>query len=164
MVAVEPSFWSAGAGLVAYFNFTNLQSDSHVGGAAFRAVIAQMLQARRSDPDFIDIASLLHDNGKGQNKALEQDILDIIRLFLKCQGPSFGVFDRLDECSDVEDLFLKFNDVPLKSSCKILILTRPIMDISGFIDHQRFHRVTLQNQKNSGDIEIYLRMRCGWVS
>lgn len=77
-----------------------------MGGAAFQAVLAQMLQARRSDPDFIDIASLLHYNGKGQNKASEKDILDIIRLFLKCPGPSFGVIDRLDECPDVEDLFL----------------------------------------------------------
>ncbi len=144
---------------MAYFYFTNLQNDSRLGGGAFRAVLTQILQARRSDPDFIDIGSLLYDNGKGQNKASDKEVRDVVHLFLKRLGPSYLVFDGIDECSDIDDFLLSINDILLESSCKILIFTRPIMEIPGPIGHGKFHHIILENEKNGGDIEIYLRMR-----
>ena len=159
LVAAETSPSSAGTALVAYFYFTNLQVDSRLGGAAFRAVLTQILQARKSDPDFIDIGSFLHDKGEGQNKASDKEIRDMVHLYLKRLRPSFLVFDGIDECSDIEDFILSINDILHESPCKILMLTRPIMDTLGSIDHRKVHHVALENEDNSGDIENYLRMR-----
>ena len=159
LVATKSSFSGAGAGLVAYFYFTSLEADFCQSGTAFRAVLAQILQARRFDPEFIDIGSLLHNNGEGQNKASDKEVREIFHLCLKRLGPSFLVFDGIDECSDMGDFFLSINDILLETPCRVLILTRPIMDIFEFIDHRKIHHVVLENEKNSGDIEIYLRMR-----
>lgn len=159
LIAATSSSSSVGPGLVVYFYFTNLQNESRLGGGAFRAVLTQILQARRSDPDFIDIGSLLYDNGKGQNRASDKEVRDIVHLFLNRLGPSVLVFDGIDECSDIEDFLLSINDILLESSCKILIFTRPITEIPGPIGHRKFHHIILENEKNFGDIEIYLRMR-----
>ena len=59
----------------------------------------------------------------------------------------------------MEDFFLSINDILLKTPCRVIILTRPIMDIFEFVDHRKVHHVVLENEKNFGDIEIYLRMR-----
>ena len=159
LVATESSRSGTVAGLVAYFYFTSLEVDFCQSGTAFRAVLTQILQARRFDPQFIDIGSLLHNNGKGQNKASDKEVREIFHLCLKRLGPSFLVFDGIDECSDMEDFFLSVNNILLETPCKVLIFTRPIIDTLAFIDHRKVHHVVLENEKNSGDIEIYLRMR-----
>ena len=69
------------------------------------------------------------------------------------------MFDGIDECADIEDFLLSINDILLEVPCRILILTRPIIDTFASIDHHKVHHVILENGKNSGDIEIYLRMR-----
>ena len=82
LVATKSSFSGTGAGLVAYFYFTSLEADFRQSGTAFRAVLAQILQARRLDPEFIDIGSLLHNNGEGQNKASDKEVREIFHLCL----------------------------------------------------------------------------------
>ena len=159
LVATNSSFSGTGADLVAYFYFTSLEADSCQSGTAFRAVLAQILQARRCDPEYIDIGSLLHNNGEGQNKASDKEVRKNFHLCLKRLGPSFLVFDGVDECSDMEEFFLSINDILLEAPCRVLILTRPIIDTFELIDHSKVHHVVLENEKNSGDIEIYLRMR-----
>ena len=159
LVATKSSPSGTVAELVTYFYFSSLEADFCQSGTAFRAVLAQILQARRFDPEFIDIASLLHSNGKGQNKASDKEVREIIHLCLKRLGASFLVFDGIDECSDIEDFFLFISNILLEIPCRVLILTRPIIDTFKFIDHRKVHHLVLENEKNSGDIEIYLRMR-----
>ena len=159
LVAKKSSLPGTDAGLVAYFYFTSLEADFCQSGTAFRAVLAQILQARRFDTELIDIGSLLHNNGEGQNKASNKEIREILHLCLKRLGPSFLVFDGIDECSDMEDFFLSINEILLETPCRVLIFTRPIINNFEFIDHRKVHHVALENEKNSGDIESYLRMR-----
>lgn len=52
-------------GIVAYFHFEKMQLKLRKSNAALRSVLSQLLQTRQTDTDFVDVASILYDNGVG---------------------------------------------------------------------------------------------------
>ncbi len=145
---------------MAYFYFTNLQSASKTAGAAFRAILAQIIQACQFDPVFIDAASLWHDDGIGQNHASEKEVRGILQLFLRLLGPSYLVFDGLDECSDADEFIELMLELIHSTDSRVMILTRPSIYIPSLRNaHYPVYYLGLENERNHSDIELYLRAR-----
>ena len=146
-------------GLVAYFYFTNLQIEYRAGEAAWRAILTQILQSCQSDPNLIDIAPALHDNGHGQIWASEEEVSAIL-LLLEHLGPSYLVFDGLDECSDPgESLDSTAKITGASSQCQVILLTQPNVHVSSIIGYTDVCQISLEPGDNYRDIEAYLRLR-----
>lgn len=143
-------------GEVAFFHFNAQHPNSTSTGAAFRAILAQLLQSNKEDIAFIDLATLLlEDMGSGQASATDQEIQSIIQVYLGRLGTSFLVFDALDECTDWEDFIETLDRITQYSECRIVILGRPHLSIATVTGAHPF-QIYLETQQNLEDMKRYL--------
>lgn len=146
--------------VVAYFYFTDLQLNSDNTAAALQAILVQIIQLCHLDSTFVDAASVLREVGSGRHCASENEVQEIFGLYIKLLGPSYLVFDGLDECCDADE----FVDFMLRSTqasdVKVLILTRPGLGLPSLSNTPISVRyLSLENTKNRLDIERYIRDR-----
>ena len=150
--------FSTGKGLktstVVYFYFSKLQCTSNTGMAAFRAILAQILQVYHSNAAFVDAAAILHEGGLGQTHASEREVRDILHLFLALMGPSYLIFDGLDECTDEDEFAQLVLDTIDTSDSKVLILSRPSLYLPS-LRHAccPVYHIGLENKRNQPAIE-----------
>jgi hypothetical protein len=138
-----------------FFDQQKAEIDSHI--TALQAISAQLLFSQRNNKTFIDIASLLmRDESKGQMRASEQALESMIRLYLEHLDGSYLVFDGLDECFEWEKFLESLRNSTERTSCKIVLTSRPHLGISKFIGRKHF-RMHLGEHSNRGEVNAVLR-------
>ena len=100
----------------------------------------------------------MHENGRGQTKASDREVEDIVQLFLQRLRPSYLVFDGLDECLDAEGFLESLVQLTHKTRCKLVLLARPTVDVIGTIGQRNVCHIVLKKDGNSKDIESYLEV------
>jgi len=138
-----------------FFDQQKAEIDSHI--TALQAISAQLLISQRNNKTFIDIASLLmRDESKGQMRASEQALESMIRLYLEHLDGSYLVFDGLDECFEWEKFLESLRNSTERTSCKIVLTSRPHLGISKFIGRKHL-RMHLGEHSNRGEVNAVLR-------
>ncbi|KAH8682821.1 hypothetical protein BGZ60DRAFT_205875 [Tricladium varicosporioides] len=146
----------ASKGVIAYFYFNAQHDDSTSSISALRAIATQLLHDNKDDTDFIDLAALfMKDTGSGQSTATEKEIQSIIRIFLARLGPSFFIFDGLDECKDWEELLETLQDVTQGSNCGVVCLGRPHLSVATIVG-SNVSQIRLEAEENLSDMKRYL--------
>ncbi|OCL09419.1 hypothetical protein AOQ84DRAFT_375857 [Glonium stellatum] len=114
---------------VFYFFFRSGTSRLENATAAYRAILAQILQANRQDQEMIDkISFVMSNTSDGQAVASKHELIDLLRLCLHSTDDSYVILDGVDECVDSKDLV---NDISLifqGPPTKILMFSRPNVD------------------------------------
>ncbi|KAH6889381.1 hypothetical protein B0T10DRAFT_51746 [Thelonectria olida] len=86
---------------LAFFYFDKQRQDSVSSGAAWRAILAQLLHAVSTfDSDILDILLLFQESRlSGHSAASENDVFSLLNLLIQRLDRLFLVIDGVDECS-----------------------------------------------------------------
>jgi hypothetical protein len=127
---------------------------------ALRAVLAQMVQKYRADKDTIDRVSVLMSTSSADvSKANDDEILAAVTILLTVFNHSILVFDGADECGDPTEFLELIKDLCIKTTTRVLLLSRPNVDLPIDFRHQSIHL----RSSNVKDIEQYLKPKVrGW--
>ncbi|KAI9151335.1 Heterokaryon incompatibility protein [Paramyrothecium foliicola] len=143
--------------VIGFFFFDKQSSETGSPQAAFRAIVAQIFHSSRNLNDLIDLALLLRDStGSGQTIASDEEIINLLSLYLYKLDESTLVFDGLDECSDAHGFLRILKRSTSRSRTKVLISSRPNITIEDIFGDNAKTKV-LQEDANSQDIEKYLQ-------
>ena len=114
-----------------------------------------MVHHHMHDKDIIDTASLLIDiSGSVHPRASDDEVLEILSLFLGRIPGIIMVFDGVDECHDITQLLRTIHEISQPSTCKVLLLSRPNIEWPS-IYGQSWSRIDPDLWSNLSDIQIY---------
>jgi hypothetical protein len=140
----------------AYFYFDQQQGDRYSRFTALQSVAAQLLFSQKHNPTFIDLAALMMtDECQGQMCASSQSLESLIRIYLEQLNGSYLVFDGLDECKEWEEFLISLRKCTEETSCKIVVLTRPPLQLSPIIGQMPFS-MELESDANLNEINAIL--------
>jgi Cdc6-like AAA superfamily ATPase len=142
---------------VAFFHFDKMTPSCTESHQAMRAILTQIIHQNQSDKDLVDIASVLMDSdGTGQPHASEQEIGSVLALALEHSQNLTLVIDGLDECSNPLQFVQMLYAISQKSSCKIVIFSRPNFQLrQPFLSGNPTIRLRLNS--NLSDMQQFLR-------
>lgn len=112
--------------VVAFFHFSEC---FRVGGKssmdAFRALVAQLIRAHRSQDSVMDALFILFDKYSGAQEHASQDqVIAVLKLLVQ-QWPTVFIIDGIDECVDearlLSNLWTNLHNI----DCRVLLLSRP---------------------------------------
>lgn len=142
---------------VIFFHFGSRTLDKKSQGDALRAMTVQMVHHHMHDKDIVDTASLLMDiSGSGHPRASDDEVLEILSLFLDRLPGVIMVLDRFDECHDMTQLLRTIHEISQPSTCKVLLLSRPNIEWPS-VYGQNWARIDPDIWSNLNDIQIYTR-------
>ena len=112
---------------VCYFFFqTEVGTASNTTpAAAYRAILAQLLQKNRHNESIIDKFAFDMLDGMGQPNASQKNLVGLLQLCGQELGPLYVVLDGIDECSDKETLLRTISRISTLSNVKLLLFSRP---------------------------------------
>ncbi|KAE9374279.1 hypothetical protein N431DRAFT_481528 [Stipitochalara longipes BDJ] len=124
--------WQSGSeqaeGLRCYYFFDQIDqkwSTHNSPTDAYRAILSQVLQQRRSDQSILDQFTFFMASPDTSRTATHTDLLALLLLCFNQAEPSSLVLDGFDECNDQPGLFQCVQDLSSKTRCKILLFSRP---------------------------------------
>jgi len=144
--------------MVAFFHFDQQHPDFSHGRHAFRSILMQLLHTHnvKGWRELVDIASLIKNvTGSGQRFASEEDVLDILELYIERCNPAYFVFDGMDECSNHVDFVLELERLTKGTRTRILLFGRPHLHY-GNVRQSESNQILLGPQENLQDLQAYL--------
>jgi hypothetical protein len=97
----------------------------------------------------------MNATGSGQNLASEEDVLDILGVYIKRCHPSYFVFDGMDECSNYTNFILDLEQLTSGTKAKILLFGRPHLRYPNVRLSDTNH-ILLSTRENLQDLKTYL--------
>ncbi|KAI9830344.1 MAG: hypothetical protein M1819_005725 [Sarea resinae] len=142
---------------IAFFHFDAKQPQKSDMYHALRAILIQLVHRNQLEKDVVDTVSILMDvTSRGQPHASDDEVQDIVRLYLQKIPNVVLVFDGIDECSELTMFLRALHTMTQETQCRILFLGRP--NISFPMQYSQHCRLELDPSANLGDIRLYLRL------
>ena len=143
---------------VLYFFFRSGIASMQFSLSAYRSITAQILQHHRADHDVIDkfIFAMDQESG-GQLVASRNELLELIRVYLRTPGRSYIIMDGVDECEDNHTLVQDLLAMRFESEAKVLFFSRPNVAKLLHMVPEEYH--LLVGKKTATDIRLYLKLK-----
>jgi flagellar biosynthesis GTPase FlhF len=143
---------------VLYFFFRSGITSMQFSLSAYRSIAAQILQHHRADHDIIDkfIFAMDQESG-GQLVASRNELLELIRVYLRTPGRSYIILDGVDECEDNHTLVQDLLAMRFESEAKVLFFSRPYVAKLLHVVPEEYH--LLVGKKTATDIGLYLKRK-----
>ena len=142
---------------VAFFHFDKMNPSCTAPHQAIRAILTQIVHRNQSDKDLVDAASILMDtDGTGQLVGSKAEIASVLSLALQRSHNLTLVFDGVDECVEPVMFLQKLYAISEKSSCRIVLFSRPNLQLTQPFQRGR-HHIHLSSTANLRDIQQFLR-------
>ncbi|KAL6832053.1 hypothetical protein V8C40DRAFT_237745 [Trichoderma camerunense] len=144
--------------LYCYYFFSSDSSNFGATGtaAAYRSILSQILHRKRNDENILDKFIFARDQSTGQLEASFSELSDLIQICSKELKDLTIIFDGIDECSEINELFGTIRKLMKLCPIKVLFFSRP--GVSELQDEvQVSQRIDMDRFATSEDIRIYLR-------
>jgi hypothetical protein len=141
---------------VAYFYFNAQMPGKQSYCDALRAVVIQIVEALRNDPEMIDSVSILMigDDG-GRSIASDDDLMELLLLSIHRISSLALILDGIDECRDFERMWPFLSTACMDKRIRCLFLGRPLVTMPS--EHARLVLRQSLLGMNEQDICDYLR-------
>jgi hypothetical protein len=141
-------------GYTFFYHFVSERRNQCEPFDALRAVLAQMVQKYCAHKDTIDRVSVLMSTSSADlSRENDDEILAAITILLTFFNHSILVFDGVDECGDHTEFLELIKDLCIRTTTRVLLLSRPNVDLPIDFQHQSIHL----RCSNSKDIEQFLK-------
>ncbi|OQV00567.1 NACHT domain-containing protein [Cladophialophora immunda] len=143
-------------GYILYFFFAASSPTKTQTISAVRALLAQLLQHRRSEQQILDrFLFMMEGLSGGQLTSTIDDLMDLLRICLEEQGTTWMIIDAIDECDDNNSLLKHLLTLSAIKTTKLLMLSRP--NVRGLMK-STCKQLRLRENKPalSRDIRIYV--------
>jgi hypothetical protein len=139
-----------------FFRYGTPTLDSVV--AAYRAILAQILQYHRQDQDLLDrFAFAMSEVSGGQLVASRNELLELLQICTQSIENCFIILDGVDECDDSTTLVKELLNLTSNFGAKLLIFSRPnVLSLSRAIPESQ-HLVI--GRSNCEDICLFLSQK-----
>jgi hypothetical protein len=145
---------------LAFFYFDKQRPDSIQTTQALRAILAQLLNALRTDRAVIDILTILwSQNHSGQLTASNNEILAALDLIIGRSTRLFLLVDGVDECRDQDAFFDFLTQISTSNNViSLALFSRPTLKIPKALS-QYFSFFNPSSSLISSDIRAFLHPR-----
>jgi hypothetical protein len=141
---------------VVYFHFDQGEPSMVSYIAALQSIAGQLLFSRPFDNAFIDAASFSMSRPENyQVNASENDLRELILVYIKQLKHTFLVIDGLDECSTWNELIPFLQECTTLGSCCVIAFTRPHLQLDSSFGNCILH-LNLQGQENLEDMKLFI--------
>lgn len=123
--------------------------------AAYRAILAQILQSNRHEPEILDLFSFqMNEKSSGQAIATREELLDLLRILLIGLSDHYLILDGVDECSDSDEMVRDLIQMMETSKVKLLVSSRPNVEI--LLRKAASPSIVTMSGRTSDDISSYI--------
>jgi hypothetical protein len=143
--------------LVCYFFFQAESSLTDTITAAYRSILAQILQHYRNDEDVLDKFSFaLNESSTGQLISTKEELVELLEVCGSSRDITI-VLDGIDECLHYEELIRDLGKMFKTSTTKLLLFSRPHVSCISQLTHEQ--RRLAVGAHNSADISLFIDRR-----
>jgi len=140
---------------VVYFFFKSDDVRQRDPAAAYRSVLAQILQLHRQNQDIIDKFAFAHEASEGSLSATSGELVELFQMCLQDLGHVYLILDGIDECDDNPSLIRNLRWIAGHCSAKILLFSRlNVASLSRMVPKD--FRLAVDRTSTNGDIRLYL--------
>lgn len=140
---------------ICYFFFNYSEKSLNHSAAAYRAILAQILQSRRHEPEVLDRYSFaMNEISSGQASATREELLELLRILLVGPQDYYLFLDGVDECNDSDELVRDLIQIKETSKVRLLISSRPNVEI--LLREAASTSIVTMSGKTSNDISCYI--------
>jgi hypothetical protein len=143
---------------VFYFFFRSGTPDLEISSAAYRSILAQVIQRFHHSTTVLDkVGFAMTTTSSGQSSATYHEILELLQLYASDIGEGYVILDGIDECTEGDQLMKDLRRVFQDSKMKALVFSRP--NVRSLIRITRPQHRLRVGTSNSRDIAAFCSRR-----